>query len=207
LKWSLLFFCLNNSSNSLFFIFERLNPKNKAYMNNKPDQLCGEAVFRQVFFDYAESVRNFLYYKSGDLLLAEDLTQEAFLRLWTNCKKVSYEKARSFLFTVANNLFLDAVKHRKVVKRFQLNWTASPNELTPEDAVEAEELKKLLEKALMELTEKQRLVFLLNRIEKMTYAEIAELLDIGVKAVEKRMHKALLRLREIVEQYGREKNN
>jgi RNA polymerase sigma-70 factor (ECF subfamily) len=50
----------------------------------------------------------------------------------------------------------------------------------------------------MALPEKQRLVFLLSRIEKMTYKEIAELLDISVKAVEKRMHKALVSLRESI---------
>lgn len=167
-------------------------------MQQQSDQVCEESVFQQLFFEYATRIRNFLYYKSGDLQLAEDLTQEAFLRLWKHCKTVSYPKARSFLFTVANNLFLDVVKHKKVVRQFQL--VHKPKELadTPEDLMHSNELKSRLEKALIELPEKQRLVFLLSRLEKMTYAEIAELLDISVKAVEKRMHKALEYLRQIV---------
>lgn len=167
-------------------------------MPHPPDQVCEEQVFQQLFFAYATRIRNFLYYKSGDLQLSEDLTQEAFLRLWKHCETVSYPKARSFLFTVANNLFLDVVKHKKVVQQFQLLPKPKEQVHTPEQLMEATEIKSRLETALMALPEKQRLVFLLSRIEKMTYKEIAALLDISVKAVEKRMHKALVSLREIV---------
>lgn len=172
-------------------------------MQNQADQVCEEKIFQQLFFEYAPRIRNFLYYKSGDLQLSEDLTQEAYLRLWNHCDSVSYQKARSFLFTVANNLLLDVFKHKKVVQQFYLTKKAAGQVLTPDKIVEGTEMKTLLEKALMALPEKQRLVFLLNRIEKMTYAEIAELLDISVKAVEKRMHKALLSLREILSDQGR----
>ncbi len=168
-------------------------------MEHHPDQVCEETIFQQIFWDYAHRIRNFLYYKCGNLPLAEDLTQEAFIRLWNNCEKVSYPKAKSFLFTVANNLFLDALKHQKVVKRFELSYIHEDQNLNAEHILEGDELKKLIEKALVELSEKQRIVFLLSRIEKMTYQEIAELLEISVKAVEKRMHKALVKLREVVE--------
>ena len=57
---------------------------------------------------HARHVRNFLYYKGAKSDEAEDLMQEAFLRLWRECKKVPAEKAKAFLFRVANNLFLDA---------------------------------------------------------------------------------------------------
>ncbi len=167
-------------------------------MQNQTDQVCDETIYQQLFYEYAPRIRNFLYYKSGDLQLSEDLTQEAYLRLWKHCNTVSYSKARSFLFTVANNLFLDVVKHKKVVQQFQLGQKPKEQIHGPDTLLEGAEMKSLLEKALMDLPEKQRLVFLLNRIEKMTYKEIAELLDLSVKAVEKRMHKALVGLRAIV---------
>ena len=56
-----------------------------------------------------------------------------------------------------------------------------------------------LEKAISSLPERQREVFLLNRIEKKTYREIAELSGVSVKAIEKLMHKALLKLRVEIE--------
>jgi len=55
-----------------------------------------------------------------------------------------------------------------------------------------------LEKAINDLPEKQRTVFLMNRFENHSYTEIASLLDLSVKAVEKRMHLALVSLRKVI---------
>ncbi|MBX2818016.1 MAG: sigma-70 family RNA polymerase sigma factor, partial [Saprospiraceae bacterium] len=68
---------------------------------------------------------------------------------------------------------------------------------SPEFLLEEKEFKRLLEDAISALPEGQRAVFLLNRIDKKTYREIAEDLSISAKAVEKRMHKALASLRKI----------
>ena len=74
----------------------------------------------QVFFKaHAEAVRNFIYYKCGNLPQAEDIMQEAFLRLWRDRDKVDPAKAKSYVFTVSNNLFLDAVRHSKVKQKFE----------------------------------------------------------------------------------------
>ena len=59
------------------------------------------------------------------------------------------------------------------------------------------ELKEELENAIADLPEKQRVVFLLSRIDKKTYKEIAEMLGISKKAVEKRMYNALDTLRQV----------
>ena len=167
---------------------------------DSPENICGQEIFKEIFFEHSRSLRNFLYFRSGNEELAEDLSQEAFLRLWKECHKVPKEKAKSFLYTVASNLFLDHIKHQKVVQKFQLQntWTISGTE-TPQYLLEMDEFRQALEKAIAELPEKSRVVFLMNRIEKMTYKEIAELLDISVKAIEKRMHKALVELRKLTD--------
>ena len=138
-----------------------------------------------------------MYYRTGNAAKAEDLVQEAFVRLWKNCAKVVMEKAKSFLFSVANNLFLDGVKHQKVVLKFQQLGGSSSTNQSPEYLLEEKEFQQRLENAIQGLTEKQRTVFLLNRIDKMTYKEIAAHLDVSVKAVEKLMHKALVQLRKL----------
>jgi RNA polymerase sigma-70 factor (ECF subfamily) len=61
--------------------------------------------------------------------------------------------------------------------------------------LEKEFLEKI-EKAIADLPEKQKEVFLLSRIEKKKYREIAEILGISVKAVEKRMHLALIKMKD-----------
>lgn len=147
--------------------------------------------------EHAEGLRNFLYYKSGNLPQAEDLVQDAFGKLWENCEKVKPEKAKSFLFTVANNLFLNQVEHRKVVLKFENRGHSQQSNETPQYLLEQEEFRLRLEKAIAGLPEGQRVVYLMNRIDKKTYKEIAEALEISVKAVEKRMHKALNVLRKI----------
>jgi RNA polymerase sigma-70 factor (ECF subfamily) len=150
--------------------------------------------------EHAEQLRNFLYYKCGDLSRAEDLTQEAFVRLWDNCSKVKVGKAKSFLFTVANNLFLNEAKHQKVVLKFQRHQSSLPTASaeSPQFLMEEKEFGQRLEQAISSLSEGQREVFLMNRIDKKTYKEIAETLGISVKAVEKRIHKALLQLRKLI---------
>lgn len=146
---------------------------------------------------HSESLINFMYYRTGNYPTSEDLMQDAFAALWKACADVTLEKAKSFLFTVANNQFLNKVKHQKIVLKFeQLAHSQLSNE-TPQYLLEEAEFKQQLETAIAALPEGQRTVFLMNRIDKLTYKEIAEKLDLSVKAIEKRMHKALVKLREI----------
>ena len=67
-------------------------------------------MFHKIHKELNVSLRNFLFYKFGNLEKAKDFTQEAFVRLWNNCAKVQLEKSKSFLYTVANRLFLDDVE-------------------------------------------------------------------------------------------------
>ncbi len=163
----------------------------------KAPSVCEEQTFDQVFLQHGERLRNFCYYKCGDLNAAEDLMQEAFLRLWNNCAKVPVNKAKSFLFKVAQNLFLKQVEHQKVVLKFQRRQRQRVEQESPEYLQEEQEFLARLEQAISNLSEKQRVVFLMHRMDGKSYKEIAELLEISVKAVEKRMHNALLQLRQL----------
>ena len=131
------------------------------------------------------------------MTLSEDLAQDAFIKLWENCKKVPLEKAKSFLFTVANNLFINKANHQKVVFKFNKLSTYTNESEDPHLILQKKEFKLKLEGAIAALPENQREVFLMNRIDKRKYREIAEILGISVKAVEKRMHLALKELRKV----------
>ena len=167
---------------------------------NQQDSSCEPDNFRRLFDEHSKALHHFAYYKSGDANQAEDVVQESYLRLWKNCAQVSMEKAKQFLFAVANNLMLDQFKHEKVKLKFQSTQRVHQNSQDPQFLMEVLEFKTNLETAIAALPEGQREVFLLNRIDKMKYREIAEHLGISQKAVEKRMHKALLSLRE---QFGK----
>ena len=161
------------------------------------NSICEENNFRDSYLTHSEHLRNFLYYKSGNLKLSEDLVQDAFTKMWENCSKVALHKVKSYLFTVAHNLFINKVHHEKVVLKFQKTTVKTTNLQDPQFLLEEQEFKMRLESAISNLPEGQRIVFLMNRIDKKKYREIAEELNISVKAVEKRMHLAISTLRKI----------
>jgi len=160
------------------------------------NSVCKPQVYESLYNKHAKDLRNYLYYKFGNLESAEDIVQESFIKLWQKCADVVLEKAKSFLYTVATNMFLNEKSHDKVVLKFQQIPQNDTNIESPEFLMLEKEYMVKLQKTLAQLPDGQREVFLLNRIDKKTYAEIAELLNISVKAVEKRMHNALKQLRE-----------
>jgi RNA polymerase sigma-70 factor (family 1) len=154
--------------------------------------------FKSAFDEYYHPLKNFLYYKLGDIDLAEDITQEVFMKAWDRSKDIQIETVRSYLYKIANNL---AINHFKSAKnRFELKLKdhdkAGPE--APDFIMEKDEFARQLNNALSDLPEIQRVVFLMNRIDELTYREIAERLEISVKAVEKRMQNALESLRDVI---------
>lgn len=162
--------------------------------------ICEEILFSNFFKSQARTLRNYLLYKFGNEEQAEDVTQEAFIKLWENCDKVPLDKAKSFLYTVANNTTLNRIAHQKVVLQYSKNNTLpGSTQESPEFILEEEQFKIKLQNAIANLSEAQRTAFLLHRIDGKKYHEIAEILGISVKAVEKRIHLALVELRKEIE--------
>jgi len=154
--------------------------------------------FRQLFDQYFKQVKNFTYYKLGDVDAAEDIAQECFVKVWENREKVKPESAKSYLYTIANNLTINQLKRQKVILKFLSRRSKLEHNENPQFGMELEEFSQHLQDAVTSLSEKQRIVFLMNRIDSLTYAEIANRLGISVKAVEKRMTGALMSLRETI---------
>ncbi len=159
--------------------------------------LCKEIIFSDFFKNHAKSLRNYLIYKFGNEEYAEDITQETFIKLWQNCVDVPIEKAKSYIFTIANNASLNVIAHQKVKLNYQKsNAHSDTTHETPEFLLEEKQFKAKLLSAIENLNETQRVAFLMHRIDEKKYAEIAEELNISVKAVEKRIHLALVELRK-----------
>lgn len=169
-------------------------------MSDKKNNLCEESFFSEFYIKTIQSATNFAYYKSGDADSALDLVQEAFAKIWENCSQIDYLKVKTYLFTSINNLFLNTVKHQKVVMAFAKDTPAlDKTNQSPEYLLEEEEFKIKLQNAIASLSEAQREVFLMNRIDGKKYREIADELGISQKAVEKRMSGALKTLKEQIE--------
>ncbi|WP_370003422.1 RNA polymerase sigma factor, partial [Winogradskyella sp.] len=157
---------------------------------NLSENICEEAVFERIYNKYSDDVHNFLYYKYGAKYNPKDKTQEAFIKLWDNCKKVPFAKARSFLLTVANNMMLNEIKHQKVVLKHQKTKPQHYTNETPEFVLEQEQYLERYNKVLANLKEEQRVAFLLSKAEGKKHSEIAEMLGVTQKVVEYRIYSA-----------------
>ncbi len=163
------------------------------------DNVCDEKVYAELFRKHSKELHDFVYYKYGEHIHPKDQVQEAFIKLWDNCKKTPLTKAKSFLYTVVNNLSLNQLKHNKVKLKFQQGDHKDKTNESPEFLLQEKEYLLKYQKALSNLTEPQRVAFLLNRIEGKKHKEIAELLGISRKAVEKRIYGALEKMRKEIE--------
>ncbi len=152
--------------------------------------------FKVCFDQYFEPIRKYLYYRSGNEHLASDITQEVFLKLWE--KQIKYEgtRTKNLLYKIASDLFISHFRKNKVAENYTQSLSFDFHQANAEEAIYYEELKTKYEKALALLPEKQRVVFLMNRIDELTYKEIAERLDLSVKAIEKRMTQAIASLKQ-----------
>ena len=165
--------------------------------------LCESHFFDLFFRKHVEDLRNFLFYKFGNLDTAADLAQEAFVKLWDNCDKVDTDRAKNYLFTIGVNLGISQKRHEQVKFKYQEIKIHSKEDRThesPEFILEEKQFEAKLMKCIAELPDRQREVFLLHRMEKKTYKEIAEMSQVSVKAIEKLMTKALKKLRENIDQ-------
>ncbi|BAO74716.1 RNA polymerase sigma factor [Winogradskyella sp. PG-2] len=163
---------------------------------NLQENICESKLFERLYKKHAKNLHDFLYYKFGEHLNPQDKVQEAFIKLWQNCGKIAPSKAKSYLFTTANNLMLNAVAHQKVVLKYHKQPQKHATNESPEFVLQEKEYYEKLQNAIANLTEAQRVAFLLNRVEGKRFKEIAELLNISTKAVEKRIYGALKKLRQ-----------
>ena len=111
--------------------------------------VCEEQIFSSVFKANSKTVFNYIYYKFGNEEKANDAVQEAFVKLWENCAKVSPEKAKAYIYTVANNLYLNVIKAEKVRLKYADIHSKSTSNESPEFILEEKEFKDKLDNCLL----------------------------------------------------------
>lgn len=159
----------------------------------------GQSEFDEIFNNWYDPIRNFVYFKTGDVNVAEDIAQDTFLRLWEKRAEIKTPTVKSLLYTIAGNLVINRFDRQKVSFKFVTNYQPLNVSVAPDYELEMKEFDNRLQQALDHLDEKNRTVFLMNRIDGLTYVQIAESLGVTVKAIEKRMEKALSFLRKNID--------
>lgn len=151
--------------------------------------------FKILFDTYFEDVRRYVLYRSGDEDIATDIAQDTFMRVWEKQMMIDPKRVKGLLFKIAGDLFISQYRRKQVAMNFLSAFQPGSKSITPEDEINFTELKNAYDAALKSMPEKQRTVFLMNRIDELKYKEIADQLGLSVKAIEKRMSQALEHLK------------
>ncbi|MBS2100664.1 RNA polymerase sigma-70 factor [Carboxylicivirga linearis] len=162
-----------------------------------------ESAFEHVFKANYDAIVGFCYQFIFDHDKAASLAQEAFINLWMNREKIeSSNGIKSFLYTFAKSACLNFIRHQKVVKRYEdqhlhqmeSNINAEVLNSFDFDSIEFTEMEELIYRAIDELPEKCKQVFMMSRFDAKKNKEIAEELQISVKSVEANITRALKQL-------------
>ncbi len=133
---------------------------------------------------------------------AEDVTQEVLLRLWRNIETVEPEKAGAWLARVTRNACFDCLRSRRTRGRiFETGIDAATLDApdggeSPEESLAAQDLDRLLKRAVAALDEPYRSIALLREVQGRSYQEIADALELPLNTVKTYLHRARRRLRE-----------
>jgi len=143
-----------------------------------------DALYRQ----YAPDVFRFVLYLSGDHHDAEDITSETFVRAWTAPGEIRMATVKGYLFMIARNLFLQALRRSR--RQVELPETLRDQSRSQEAAAEqASELEDALA-GLRELPEVDRAALLMRAMHELPYEDIAAALGLTVGATKVRIHRA-----------------
>ncbi len=155
-------------------------------------------AFEEFFFTHCQPLIRFAHRFINDVTLAEDIIQDVFLKIWSNRQQLNPRlNIKSYLYVAVKNKALKQLRHqqirRKVDEKLQFSLPRIP---TPEEIFDTGEIESTVLQAMEELPDKCRLIFSMNRFDRLTYSEIAEILDLSVKTIETQMGRALFYLRK-----------
>lgn len=159
--------------------------------------------FHQAFLQFYEPLCQYAYALVKETQAAEDIVQEIFVRVWEKKKElIGSPDLKFYLYTaVRNNCITYAQKNKRspVTSLTGQEVAIAPSNTLPENKIE-KSFEELLEEGLDRLPPRCREVFVLSRMSKLTYQQIADTLGISIKTVENQMGKALSVLRAYVKE-------
>ena len=182
-------------------------------MNSSADlvtRVCaGDAdAFRLIFERYSRPVISFIFDMVNDRSLAEELTQETFVRAYRAIHTMRREtKLSTWLFGIARNVARESLRHRaRAINHIDLADKAlmdlSDNKPVPVEGVLSKELNGVIRRSVAELDEDKRLVFTLKVLHQCSYEEIAEITGFTLAKLKTDLHRARAEMRRRIGAYA-----
>lgn len=163
--------------------------------------------FEALLKKYFPLVQNFIYRYTANRSLAEDLTQEAFLRVYKSAPTYRPKALfKTWIYTIARNISINEMKRKREVslldepvtfegEKIQRQIEDKKTEMQDESLMR-HETAEAVKKAVMELPERQRVAIILRRYEDFSYGDIAKTMRISEKAVKSLLNRARENLRD-----------
>jgi RNA polymerase sigma factor (sigma-70 family) len=155
-----------------------------------------EHIFQDTFHQYSDAIFRFCIVKVSNVPLAEDMTQEVFMRYWQYVKEGNtISNPRSLLYTIANNLAKDWYKRKKSVPLEEQDGhehLLRSHENSPETAAMYLELLE----TIIDLDEMDRELILLRHVEGLDPKDIAQLYHESPNVISVRLNRAMVRLKQ-----------
>lgn len=156
--------------------------------------------FKMIYDTHFDDLRRYLIYRSGDQDLSGDIAQNVFMKVWTKKIELASGNIKSLLFKMATDEFISHIRRKKVERAYSDSIDLRLVQESDNGDDELRDKKEQFKKALNQLPEKQRTALLMNKMQGLTYEEIAESLNLSEKAIEKRISQALGTLKQILNQ-------
>lgn len=159
-------------------------------------------AFGKLYDMHVDRIYRHIYYRVGNEADAEDMTQQVFLKAWQAIHR--YKKMGTpfvgWLMTIAHNLVVDFYRTRKDRAYLEAEILASDSASNPEQTAETKLEQQRVRRAILQLGRDEQQVVILRFIEGFEFAEIASLLGKKEGNVRVILHRALVKLRHILEQ-------
>jgi RNA polymerase sigma-70 factor (ECF subfamily) len=174
--------------------------------------LAGEKrAFSELVERYQVRLLNFIYRTIGDRDRAEDLVQETFVRVYRHLHRFDQSKKFStWVYTIASNLAKNELRNRSrnplvLFQTIKKNWEADhrpleweDNTYRPDDLFRKRHLREMVERAVAQLPEHHRVVFVLREMEGKTYEEISDITGVNLGTVKSRLNRARNNFAQII---------
>lgn len=158
--------------------------------------------YSEVYIFYYKKLYNYGRKFTDDIALIEDVINEIFIIIWTNRKSLhNIQSPHSYIFTSFRNNIFQKIKSSRLISPNDTEYEAEIQFSVDSVIIQKEtdeELKRQLERALGQLTARQREAIFLRFYEGLSYAEIADIMNISVKSTYKLMARALNEMKDVL---------
>jgi RNA polymerase sigma-70 factor (ECF subfamily) len=151
--------------------------------------------FHSVYERYARDVFRFALYLSGDPSLAEEITQDTFVRAWVVPGEICGGTVKAYLLTIARNLY--RAERKRTARHASLDGVLVDRRPGPEAVARGRMGLDAVLEAMQSLAEDDRAALLMHAQDALPYADIAKALGVSTAAVRVRVHRARMKLADL----------